>query len=125
MKARIRNRLDEIVEKMYADASVADQLEFQSWPERSKATARKAIALEIDAAADAASDADSRLGDAVEAVKLQFGELKAELGKLLVMSASGDPGSDFEVARAKVRALLPEIDDAIGELEIAAEAEPE
>lgn len=124
MKARIRNRLDEIVEKMYADASVGDQLSFGSWPDEAKKIARRAVALEIDAAAGDGSDADSRLGESIDGVKLHINELKDLVRKALALIPVGEADSDPEVIRASTLAEIAELDDAVGELEIAAEAEP-
>lgn len=128
MKARIRNATDVAVERLHRDASVADQLKFQAWPEESKIIARRAVALEIDKAASEGSDADSELGDAVAAVRLHVGELKAHIEKfvaLVIVPGASNPSSDAEVARSKVIAELAELVDAVGELEIAAEADAE
>lgn len=128
MKARIRNQTDEVVGQFQRGASVADQLSFSSWPPEAKTIARRAVALEIEKQADEGSTADAGLGEAIEAVKVHLGELKSHIEKfvkLVVVPGAGDPGSDQEVARSSMLAELAELDDAVGELAIAAEAEPE
>lgn len=125
MKARIRNATDVVVERLHRDASVSDQLKFDAWPEEARTIARRAVALEIDKAASEGSDADSHLADTVEAMKLQLGELNAEVAKLLELTPATDPTSDLAVAHSKVRAILTEVGDAFTELYDAAEAEAE
>lgn len=122
--ARIRNVLDVIIERMYAPASVADQLSFNSWPEEARGIARRAIALEIDKEAEGGSDADAELTNAVEAVRLHAGELRSYIEKFSGLVDVRLSTSDIEVNRGKMLAELAELHDAIGELEVAAVAEP-
>lgn len=125
MKARIRNAADVVIERLARDASVADQLTFDRYPEDVKTIARRAVALEIDKAAEDEDDADSKLGDAVAAVKLHVDTLEDLLRRALACIPAGAEDSDAEVLRSKTLAELAELGDAVGELEVAAEAEPE
>lgn len=113
---RVRNVTDLVVEEMYRDASVADQMTFAGWPEESQAIARRAVALEIDSKIEK-SMADTALGEGIEALKIMFGELKASLADAM------KDGPDGDIGRAKAMAAVTEVDAAIQRIEEAAETE--